>query len=420
MKRYGLLLLGTIAAGLAWTALVFLTLSEVHPRRVGRRALLQQLGEQAAGCAAGVQRQVEIELQQGPLQARLRQEEQVHTRGQRDVLGKRLQEGHSVRMLGSGPAGFTMLSLLIALLTSLIPAPQEPIPPVSEPATQEGAAEATQEPERPSRRPSRRSIELAPNDPEALAFLAQLVEAQRVEEDLPPVDAFRMEFELRDFVPDRGMNELEVRVDYRSENRSAEPPVLEAIRLYANDANYNEQVAKGLDDDGYWLRDNEGELLTLEAKEYANDREAIDATLVFCQDFLLLFDLDRLRQRAGGLKRIDHEQGTILEGELVRRRTERWKFQLFVPKDGDFPTRLALELPPVPKKEAPAEQQDAVLDKAVQWLMQPEQHPGAPASWVLPWLQRIVHRRGAGWRRALRIFLEANEGRLGATTGEGR
>ncbi|MAW59934.1 MAG: hypothetical protein CMJ94_03745 [Planctomycetes bacterium] len=250
-----------------------------------------------------------------------------------------------------------MLSLLIALLTSLIPAPQEPIPPVSEPATQEGAAEATQEPERPSRRPSRRSIELAPNDPEALAFLAQLVEAQRVEEDLPPVDAFRMEFELRDFVPDRGMNELEVRVDYRSENRSAEPPVLEAIRLYANDANYNEQVAKGLDDDGYWLRDNEGELLTLEAKEYANDREAIDATLVFCQDFLLLFDLDRLRQRAGGLKRIDHEQGTILEGELVRRRTERWKFQLFVPKDGDFPTRLALELPPVPKKEAPAEQQ---------------------------------------------------------------
>jgi len=70
--------------------------------------------------------------------------------------------------------------------------------------------------------------------------------------------------------------------------------------------------------------------------------------------------------------------------------------------------------------EAPAEQQDAVLDKAVQWLMQPEQHPGAPASWVLPWLQRIVHRRGAGWRRALRIFLEANEGRLGATTGEGR
>ena len=38
----------------------------------------------------------------------------------------------------------------------------------------------------------------------------RLVEAQRVEEDLPPVDAFRMEFELRDFVPDRGMNELEV------------------------------------------------------------------------------------------------------------------------------------------------------------------------------------------------------------------
>lgn len=70
--------------------------------------------------------------------------------------------------------------------------------------------------------------------------------------------------------------------------------------------------------------------------------------------------------------------------------------------------------------EAPAEQQDAVLDKAAQWLMQPEQHPGAPASWVLPWLQRIVLRREAGWRRALRMLLEANEGRLGTTTDEGK
>lgn len=257
-----------------------------------------------------------------------------------------------------------MLSLLIPSLLTLLhllqeplQAPQEPAP-VSEPAESvdgQTQPDAAQEPasERPSRRPRRGAVELPANDEDALAFLAELIEAQRGGEELPAVRGFRMEFDLRDFNPERGMNQLEVRVDYRAQDLEAEPAVYESIRLLANDATYNEKVSKGLDDAGYWLRDGEGELITLEAKEYAQDREAIDATLVFSKDFLLLFDLEQFRKRAGGLKLLRTETGSVLAGQLERRRREVWKFELFVPKGEDFPAELVLQLPEEEKKAQP-------------------------------------------------------------------
>lgn len=256
-----------------------------------------------------------------------------------------------------------MLSLLIPSLLTLFHALQEPAPAPQEPApavesgkqtsTETQPSEA-QEPaqERPSRRPRRGGVELPPNEEDALAFLAKLIEAQRGGEELPPVRGFRMEFDLRDFNPERGMNQLEVRVDYRAQDLDADPAVFESIRLLANDATYNEKVSKGLDDVGYWLRDGEGELITLEAKEYAQDREAIDATLVFSKDFLLLFDLEQFRKRAGGLKLLRTETGSVLAGQLERRRREVWKFELFVPEGEDFPAELVLQLPEAEKKAA--------------------------------------------------------------------
>jgi hypothetical protein len=244
-----------------------------------------------------------------------------------------------------------MLSLLTASLLAFVPLSQEP-PTPAQPAT-----EATQEPVEqpaPSKRASRRKPQMAPNEPDAAAFLAQLIEKQQIEEDLPPVTAFRMEFKLRDYNPDRGMNELDVRVDFRSAEAPRRDQAVdeqgnplqgfEEIRLTANDASFNEQVSKGLDADGYWLRDEQGKLLTLEAKEYANDRETIDQTLAFCEDFLLLFDLDQLQKRAGGLKLRSTETETILAGDMLRGR-EIWKFRLVVIQGESLPSRLELALP---------------------------------------------------------------------------
>jgi hypothetical protein len=244
-----------------------------------------------------------------------------------------------------------MLSLLTASLLAFVPPIQEPPAPAQPPS------EATQEPVEPpapAKRGSRRKPQMAPNDPDAEAFLAKLVAAQQIEEDLPPVTAFRMEFKLRDYNPDRGMNELDVRVDFRSAEAPRRDQAVdeqgnplqgfEEIRLTANDASFNEQVSKGLDADGYWLRDEQGKLLTLEAKEYANDRETIDQTLAFCEDFLLLFDLDQLQKRAGGLKLSANETETTLSGDMLRGR-EIWRFRLVVSQGESLPSRLELELP---------------------------------------------------------------------------
>jgi hypothetical protein len=244
-----------------------------------------------------------------------------------------------------------MLSLLTASLLAFVPKIQEP------PAPAQPAPEAAQEPveeSAPAQRESRRKPQMAPNEPDAEAFLAKLVAAQQIEDDLPPVTAFRMEFVLRDFQPDRGGNELDVRVDFRSADAPRRDRAVdeqgkplqgfEEIRLTANDASFNELVSKGLDADGYWLRDEKGKLLTLEAKEYANDRETIDQTLTFCEDFLLLFDLDQLRKRAGGLKLDSSDTETTLIGEMLRGR-EVWRFRLVVAKGEALPSRLELELP---------------------------------------------------------------------------
>lgn len=232
-----------------------------------------------------------------------------------------------------------MLSLLFAtLLGSATPALafQDPVSPPQAEVGQEA-------PTRPTRRGAR-GPKLAANDPAAEAFLEKLVAAQLTEEDLPPVSAFAMAFQLRDYAPDRGVNTLEVEVSYRQSDAS--------FRMLAHDSSVGETVAKGFDQEGYWLRTKDEELVTLEAKEFANDREVIDMTMTFCEDFLLLFDLSQLRKRAGGLKLAETEEFTMLTGEMQRGRREIWKFSLSVPRGAALPTALVLELP---KKEVQAE-----------------------------------------------------------------
>lgn len=272
-----------------------------------------------------------------------------------------------------------MLSLLTASFLAFVPLSQEP------PTPAQPAPEAAQEPaaeKAPAKRGSRRKPQMAPNDADATAFLAKLVSAQRIAEDLDPITAFRMEFGLKDYHPDRGMNQLDVRVDFRSADAPRRDAAVdengqplqgfEEIRLTAHDPSFNEQVSKGLDADGYWLRDDTGKLISLEAKEYANDRSAIDQTLTLCEDFLLLFDLEQLSQRAGGLKLRSSESETILSGELMRGR-EVWRFRLVVIDGEALPSQLVLELPessraksepaqPSDPDAAVAEPQDAAKD----------------------------------------------------------
>lgn len=242
-----------------------------------------------------------------------------------------------------------MLSLLVAHSLLLFPALQtEEAPATQEPAEPSSAPSTEAAPEKPRKRPSRRP-QLPANDPEAEAFLAQLVAAQRAEPELPGVSAFRMDFELRDNHPERGANTLEIQVDYASADGGS-------IRLTAHDATYSARVSKGLDAEGYWLRNEEGELITLEAKEYASDRRAIDETLKFCDDFLLLFDLDQLRRKAGGLTLVQDDEQIVLAGQMLRGRRDIWKFQLVVPREESLPTALILD---PPAQEAASEEAEA-------------------------------------------------------------
>jgi len=203
---------------------------------------------------------------------------------------------------------------------------------------------------------------LPENDPQAVEFLAKLIAAQRTTEILPDVEFFAMEVNLREFGEERA-NQLDLRLDFDSRDGS--------FRLAVDDIDYGKRISKGWHPElGYWLVDPEDQLVRLDAKEFQNDRKMIDETLSFCEDFMLLFDLSRLKRKAGGLKLEKYEGGQVLKGVMRRSGRALWAFELSVAKGQVLPHQLVLT-PPAPQEpsasEAAAEPQqpDAPADKSV-------------------------------------------------------
>ncbi len=184
-----------------------------------------------------------------------------------------------------------------------------------------------------------KSDEPQPSDPAAVAFFEKLIQAQSVEENLPPVSGFAVQMAIRLFLPEGG-NDFDLSLYFKTEP-------FETVRLLVDDANHGTRVEKGFDKDGFWLRDGDKELHSLDGHEFEQDREAIDEAMVLCNDFMLLFDLKRLKRKASELQLEQSDERTLIRGKL-RRGREKWAFELHIPKAELLPSRLSLQ-PPIPK-----------------------------------------------------------------------
>jgi len=185
----------------------------------------------------------------------------------------------------------------------------------------------------------------AASDPLALALFEKLIQAQVTEENLPPVEGFAVKMSIRLYLPEGG-NDFDLGLYFKTEP-------FESVRLILDDANHGTRVEKGFDADGFWLLDADQQLLSLDAHEFEQDRDAIDEAMVLCNDFLLLFDLKRLKRKASELQLTQAEDHTLIQGKLKRGR-EKWGFELRIPKGEELPTRLSLQPPaPKPKKGDP-------------------------------------------------------------------
>jgi hypothetical protein len=178
--------------------------------------------------------------------------------------------------------------------------------------------------------------ESAADDAEARAFFEKLVQAQAEEDNLPTIQGFGMRLGIRDFDP-KGSHEGILDIYYRNDRGGS-------MRMVLDDSKHGTRVSKGFDAAGYWLREDDGELIGLESKDYQLDREQIDQIMTQCDDFLLLFDLRRLLQGGKNLQLKSTEQQTILSGKM-RRGDEYWGFQLRVPKGEPLPSMLSLQAP---------------------------------------------------------------------------
>lgn len=258
-------------------------------------------------------------------------------------------------LLAGPPCGpTTQLGLPQIAPQGLNLAPQASGSTAQEPAP-ETPIKVTTEPESPS-----------PSDPAALALFEKLIKAQATEENLPAVVGFAVDMSIRLYLPEGG-NDFVLGLYFKTEP-------METVRLIVDDANHGTRVQKGFDSDGFWLRDADGNLISLDGHEFEQDREAIDESMVLCNDFLLLFDLKRLKGKASELQLQNEEDRTLIRGKL-RRGREKWGFELHIPKGQQLPSRLSLQPPAViPKKPAkPAE------DEA-----EPTAGQTAPAVPVLP------------------------------------
>jgi hypothetical protein len=195
------------------------------------------------------------------------------------------------------------------------------------------------------------------SDPAALALFEKLSQAQVTEENLPPVEGFAVEMSIRLYLPEGG-NDFDLGLYYKTEP-------MESVRLIVDDPNHGTRVEKGFDVDGFWLLDADKQLLSLDAHEFEQDRDAIDEAMVLCNDFLLLFDLKRLMRKASELQLQIAEDHTLITGKLKRGR-EKWGFELRVPKGEELPTRLSLQ-PPAKKLKpgAKSEPAEAAADETI-------------------------------------------------------
>jgi hypothetical protein len=227
---------------------------------------------------------------------------------------------------------------------------------LQEPSTQEKPGQETVAPNSPT---------LLPSDPKAISLLEGLILVQATEKELPPVQGFSMLLDIRIFDPEGG-NEFLLELGFRSEP-------METVRLALDDASRGTRIEKGFDPDGFWLRDADGNLIALDSHEFEQDREAIDEAMVLCNDFLLLFDLKRLKKKASQLQLKSFEEkltenedpikGQLISGQLKRGR-ESWGFELLVPAGSKLPTRLSLQPPPAKISKSTQAEQLSATDAA--------------------------------------------------------
>lgn len=199
--------------------------------------------------------------------------------------------------------------------------------------------------------PNSQAPAAAETDP-AADLLEKLIEAQATEKDLPAVEGFGVSMDIRLYLPEGG-NDFKLSLYFKTEP-------FESIRLLLDDATHGTKVQKGFDKDGFWLLDADQKLISLDAHEFEQDREAIDEAMVLCNDFLLLFDLKRLKRKASELELVKTEAGQTIKGKL-RRGRDKWGFELLVGKDKDLPSRLSLQPPAIKVDEEGKELEEPVI-----------------------------------------------------------
>jgi hypothetical protein len=197
------------------------------------------------------------------------------------------------------------------------------------------------------------AVAAAPSDPQAAALLQAVADAQYAAGAGRAVDGFDVDLNLRERHDDTP-NEYDFGLQYSC--RAAETVV---VRLH--DPDKGTRVEKGFNGRSYWLRDlndSQAPLQDLSAHEFEQDRAAIDESLEFSADLLLVLDLAALARAAEGLRLTRGPQRERLLAGSVRRGEHLWQFTLVLPEqdgaDGPLPAEMFLRHPN-PDPEASAE-----------------------------------------------------------------
>ncbi len=147
-------------------------------------------------------------------------------------------------------------------------------------------------------------------DSEPLEFLALAAEAQRPSESTTTplnIEGFQLDINLRERGDQR--NDLDIQLDYQQADGGT-------IKLRLDDPNRGVSVSKGFDGKRYWLKEHNGELINLAAREFTQDREAIDQALELCERLRLIFDLRYLGTQCQELSLEEQDQQTIIRGKF--------------------------------------------------------------------------------------------------------
>jgi len=170
---------------------------------------------------------------------------------------------------------------------------------------------------------------------EVQAVFDALEVAQFGDQPYQPLLAFALRLNLRDRSGETP-HEISADIRFRQERGGL-------VRISLHDADRGQRIEKGFDGKRYWLMDDQGVLQDLSAREFAQDRDAIDRILTLCTDLLLLLDPKSLQKYARNIGIMPTETGMGIQG-LLPRPEGLWPFQLTLNSNG-FPISLSLTPP---------------------------------------------------------------------------